>query len=450
MTLRRAWSPCVLALLAACSHPPQGADWVPPGPFVDVRLAATDLWSGGEVTVISSSFKAMAALPTVQVGGAAGTVRRVDDSTIAAQLSDTDGVFALHVSADSFQAFDATITVHGFQQIRSGPLMSGGVQAIPGQPLILGAGDVGLVELNLRTNAVTRTWPDTVHARGCIQGVGPSVRPGHYVFFGKDLSGTCTHPYVWQYGAPMVRKDSIPGRAASDWTIAEVGPGGSLRGAGQNLFISHCLAGVCTEFSYINAAANLYGVVMGTVARRAVLLNLRGSPVVDAMTGDTLYSLPFAHATRVGGAVFSPAEDTLYVVGDTSGIGGNNPKPALVMVGAATGIVYRTASFSGGYAVGIGQDALRPWLYVITQTPFASPQLVVLDRRSLATIATLRAPASLMISRSGPALSFAVVPDPGGTKLFVVVTPQDQSSLTGVAPVRILTFGLPVPTGVAP
>jgi hypothetical protein len=99
-----------------------------------------------------------------------------------------------------------------FRESQDGPFLTGFLQVVPNQPWVLGAGDSGLVEVDVRNNAVLRAWPDTVHSADCTWGVGPSVRPGHYVLFGKTPGGGCSHPWIWHYGPQLTRVDSVPGR----------------------------------------------------------------------------------------------------------------------------------------------------------------------------------------------------------------------------------------------
>lgn len=426
-------------LFAACSHPPQGTDGVPPGPLASVRLTATDLWSGGDITVVSASFKALATLPSVLVAGAARPVRRIDDSTIAAQLPDTDAVMSVQVDADNYTEFQSSVTVHGFQQVRDGPLLSGFIQWIPGTTLVLGAGDVGLVEVDVRFNNVVRSWPDTVHSVDCVSGVGPSVRPGYYVLWGKTPAGVCSHPWVWQYGPTVVRTDSIANREGN-WTVAEIGPGGVIQSGNAPFTMSHCDGITCVDFSY--PLGQVTGVSISTTSRRAVLHNST-SMVVNASTGDTLYRLPFTQPgqIRVEDAAFSPAGDTIYAVGTAFAAGTG----ALSMVNVATGALLAGLTLPV-QVHGVARDPIRPWIYVVGQNGRGEAQLLVLSSRTLGTLATLRGPAQP--APYGVFDRVRIVPDPRGTGVFVVATVQG-TGIHGVSS-RILSFGVPVPTGVAP
>ncbi|MGH9262103.1 MAG: tetratricopeptide repeat protein, partial [Acidimicrobiales bacterium] len=183
-------APLLLAL-AACESATS------PRPL-SARLTASAVWSGGDAILVSPAFAPPAALPRARIDAETLPVRRVDDSTVAARLPDGDGPRVLTVEAPGFLAFTDTVVLHGFRLAADGPLLTGFLQRLPGGPWVLGAGDPGLVEVDVRTGAVRRQWPDTVHSPDCIWGVGPSVRPGHHVLFGKAVGGGCTHPWVWR------------------------------------------------------------------------------------------------------------------------------------------------------------------------------------------------------------------------------------------------------------
>lgn len=427
----------LVAALGGCSHPPQGTDWVPPGPFTNVRLAATELWSGGDLTVISPSFKSLPSLLTVQVGGAPVAIRRINDSTVAATLPDADATLAVHVAADSFKPFDASITVHGFQQMRVGPIMPGMVQALPGQAAVIGAGAVGLIEVNLRTNTIQRQFPDTVHSIDCARGVGPSVVPGHFVFAGKTVSGdACFGTTSWAYGAIPTRTSFLLGNGSLLTTsIAEISSGGTIWGSFDNLEVDRCGLGICplSGFSCRACAGSLTGATIGALAQRAVM-HSTGHMVFNTATGDSVFKFPFSRNTHLDGAVFSLAEDTVYAIG----------RDTVIMAKSADGTVYRSTVVSDATVSGIGRDEQSPWIYVLSiWNSNRAPQLTVLDRATLATVAVVRAPASAILQANDGWDTIRFVRDPAANRLFAVVTVQDPVSHTQTS--RILSYGVPSP-----
>ena len=264
--------------------------------------------------------------------------------------------------------------------------------------------------------------------------VGPSVIPGRFVFFGTSAAGgTCATAATWTYGAVPTRTAPLAGAAAGVWTIAEIGPGGVISGSNNSLTISHCTAGICTTgFPLcLSCAGSLTGVTIGTIAQRAVLHSFNHL-VVNTQTGDTLFRLPFPANIHVEGAAFSPNEDTMYFAGGDS----------VIMAASASGTVFRTLTLSGVQVVGVGRDELRPWIYLAALGAGSVPQLIILERGSLATIAVLRAPSSVTL----PTVNwqqFRVVADPLGTRVYVVATVQALGVHTSVS--RILSYEVTAP-----
>ena len=435
MIPRRAWWLSVLALLIACSHPPQGSDDVPPGPLASVRIPDKDLWSGGEVTVISSSFKQSANLPTVQVAGGLRQVRRVNDSTIAAQLPDTNAILPVRVLADSFIPFDDSITVHGFQAASDGPVMAGFLQVLPGSFSVIGAGAVGLIEVNLRTNTISRQFPDSVHSSWCVGGIGSSSRQGDYVFRGRNANGTCGSPRVWQYGSTPVVVDSVVGLDPTSpvTSVGELGVGGGFFATQNFLHVKPPgLPGFGITFTH-----SVFGSTLLPSKRKLFLHSASGGEVLNADTGDSLYNItaPSLPTNSLTGVAFSVSEDTVYAAeGVFSGTGG------VVMAATATGGLLRSVVFPDLNVGGIARDPAYGWLYVLAFDSRDVPRILVLRESSLIQVAALVAPATTSLSMTRYQ-QFRVVPDPASGRVFVVATFQDQGSATQSVS-KILSFGI--------
>jgi hypothetical protein len=400
------------------------------------RVASTAVWSGGEVTIIGAALAAPA-LPDVALDGQPLSVRWVNDSTVAARLPDGDGARTLRVELAAHVPFEASLTLFGFRSAETGPFLTGFLQAVPGGPWVLGAGDSGLVEIDVRTNAVRRSWGDSIHSPDCTWGVGPSVRPGHYVLFGKNDAGQCARAVVWQYGATLTRVDSTAARA-DEWSIAEIGPGGWIMGSDDAFTISQCGAQGCAPVDYTPFAGSLTGVTIGHQAHRAVLHSFFGW-VVNATTGDTLPRSSAGAGYHVEGAAFSAAEDTAWLAASTFASGGR-----VYLLDAASG-VRRDSVNLAARALDIGRDTARPWLYIAVfngPTAAAVPELLVLDQGTLDTIAVLRAPASEALSLT-QWHQFRIVLDPTMNAVYVVATAQvyDAHGLRS----RVLRFGVVPP-----
>ncbi|HKA57069.1 MAG TPA: hypothetical protein VKD28_00485 [Gemmatimonadales bacterium] len=409
----------LLVLLAACDSP------AAPREFVG-HLGATDVWSGAEVVVVSPSFQT--ALPHVRIGSDTLSVRRLDDSTVVAQLPDGNGTRTLTIETAGFEPFSADVTLYGLRSIETGPLLAGYLELIPNTTRVLGAGD-GLVEVDVRTGNVVRHWDETVHSADCISSVGPSVRVGYYVLWGKDsVGGRCTHPWVWHYGLTTLdRVDSLPAVPGA-WGMAEIGPRGIIAGGDDVLRISHCDSAGCTPQTYFNQGGGLGGVSIARSANRAFLHHWFGF-IVDATTGDTLGRLPlgpggspatqpFYHAENVA---FSAGEDTAYVVGNIGASGS-----ILLRILTSTGALIDTLPLTNTYATDVRVDDTRIYVALLKGSVGVNatrPELRIYDRANLQLIATLRAADADTLSPT-EWHQFRLVPDLVMHAMYLVATVQ--------------------------
>ena len=428
----------VVWVLAACESASA------PQPL-EARLTAADAWSGGDATLVSAAFVPPRALPVVRIGAETLAVRRINDSTIGAQLPAGNGPRTLNVAAPGFVSLTAQVTLHGFRSSEIGPILSGSLELIPGSTRVLGAG-TGLVEVDIRTGAVGRTWPETVHSSDCAESVGPSVRPGHYVLWGKDsIGGRCTHPWVWRDSlATLERLDSVYATPGT-WGMAEIGPGGSISGGDDALSISHCGSTGCAQQFYFNQGGGLSGVSIAPSANRAVLHHYFGY-LVDATTGDTLGRLPFGPPSaspqmwyyHLENATFSANEDTIYAVGNQGFYGSK-----LVLAASSNGGFIDSLPLPASYAVDVALDPVHPWVYVAllagTTSTALNPQLLIFERGTLRPIAVLRAPATEALSITAWH-QFRLVPDPLMHAAYVVATVQVRQP--GPVHAKILRFDL--------
>jgi hypothetical protein len=435
--------------LAACSHLPQGTDYVPPGPLANVHLLTDDAWSGGDVTVVSTSFKSLTTLPSVQVAGIARAVRRLDDSTIAAQLPDTNGRLSVHLASDSFLPWDATVAVHGYVQLRNGPNLTGRIQATSAAHLVLATGDNGLVEFDANTNSITRQWSETVQSTDCASTVGPSVRPEQYVLAGKNAAGNCgpAGVAVWQYGSALTRTANVPCTSPTYDVFAEIGPGGVVCGGvgsfASSLQISRCSSGLCPTLRvFSNPRLQVTGIAIDPSGRRAVPFS-SSSFLIDATTGDSIAPLPFMQSgqMRVTDVAWSAGGDTAYVLADAFGANGGS---VVLMMNAVSGarLASVTVPAAIGATAGVAHDPTRPWILVASRFGYATPALAVLDAQTLATIAILKPPGLTAIQTNYCDDSKIVFNQPGAPNAVHIIGTAQSTGYRGF-PAFIATFELP-------
>jgi hypothetical protein len=416
------WTLLLLAL-AAC-EPPSA-----PREFVG-HLAATDVWSAGAAHLISPIFASVTELPLVRLGADRLSVSRINDTTVAIQLPDGNGPQTLTVENDGFVPFTTPIILHGFRSSESGPVLSGYLELIANTTRVLGAAN-GLAEVDVRTGKVVRSWNETVHSADCASSVGVSVRTGYYMLWGKDsVGGRCTHPWAWKYGLTTLERADSLSAFFDAWGMAEIGPGGSISGGDDGLFISHCDAAGCVSRSYFNQGGGLTGVSIARSQNRAFLHHYFGY-MVDATTGDTLGRLPigpggvpatqpFYHIENVA---FSTNEDTAIAIGN---IGLNGSR--LLVAATANGALLDTLLLPNTYATDVALDAARGWIYVALLSggqalQSTHPELRIYDRTTLQPIAVLRDPAGAELSPT-EWHQFRLVPDPVMHAMYLVATVQ--------------------------
>ena len=105
-------------LLAACHHPSDAG----PVSFAPT-LSAHELWSGGTATITDAYFAV--AEPVLELGSDTVPTSRIDDSTYLLMLPRASGTFPMRVIAGEQAMPLGDVTLHGFDNVRTGPFMSG-------------------------------------------------------------------------------------------------------------------------------------------------------------------------------------------------------------------------------------------------------------------------------------------------------------------------------------
>jgi hypothetical protein len=371
----------------------------------EVRLAAGDVWSGGTLTLIAQAFRPPAALPALTLDELTLALRRVDDTTAAADLPDAPGEYrvSLDLTDADVEVVPAMVRLYGFRDRVDGPPLKGNLHVWPttGQPTVLGVAATGPAAYNLATGA-TQAWPDSIHGAGCnLGGIGRSWRADHFVFQAQRPGAPMTecYPYrAWRLlPAPEPASDALPTPepAFQSWSSAEVAPGRWLFTTDGHSHGYDCRTGAC-----LSSLVDLYSIGGGPFIvpspRGDRVLVGGNARVLDPETLSILYAIEGLQWAWDAG--FSPDGDTLITVGFGP---------------VATGIADRVlvaASDDGRLLAeidpvgpdgtplspdGIAYDPAGPWIYVAGSVELDTlrlPAVLVVDRRTLQPIALMRTP----------------------------------------------------------
>lgn len=408
ISLRTAWeghlrtfrSSIVIALLvalqSACTDVRPTEAHAPP---LKPRVVLTPQWAGGEVRVTSSSFTPAEPFPSLVAGATNLTVRRVDDSTVAARMPPLGGSYALQVTQGVSSVTLGPIVLDGFRGEVTGPYMSGKVFLLnPGgaSPLVLASGDSGALVLDLVADTVIETIPDSVSSPDCGDGPGPSYRGPTYFVFGGSIAGVCQPLIAWQAYPSLAVMDSSPVRGFDDWDVfAEVGPHRWFANSNNHAFLWNCASGPCS-FNETFDTDGIYDVLLTPDDSLFTWLpssfpGSNGGPpsAFSVSTMDTAVLFPGVGSLLAG--QFSDDGDTLFAV--TQAVSGTavayTPLHATALLTHGGQVVRDQPLDSLGLGAAsqrvyaIGADPSRRWVYVVVGYPQDStivPTLVVLDR----------------------------------------------------------------------
>lgn len=389
---------CSLALviaLVACNSAPV----LPPEDDRVIELVETDLWSGGELRAVVRHAEGVEAPVSMVLGGEAATVTRIDDTTFAAALPVHTGELPVRVERADLPTLESAVRLHGFLSAAFGPAIGGSVLPLSGN-VVLGASRDGVATVSLESGQVATTWPRTVHAIECANGIVPGPEPGQVILRGiREIDGECQGHYsIHAIGTQGVGSELAPAMPGWGRSIAAVvGPRTAVLGFHDNWGqFFRCTTGSpwtdCQPLPPFNDfQANLYGFEAGYNAGRILGLGIK-TALHDLATGDIVRILPhddggglmYYHA-----ATFNEEQDRIIVAawrGQVSAIGSG----AVLVLDADDGSEVARREFTDGSPIGIAMDEDRDLLYVAKLDKSARKvSLVVLDAGSLAPEAEL-------------------------------------------------------------
>jgi hypothetical protein len=443
----------LLVALAACTDPSTSSrSPVPPAVF---RLAAPDAWSGGAVTVFSST-PLPSTLPTVSVGGQAVTVTRVNDTTLRAALPAAVGPMTV-VVAGAQDTLRAAVTLHGFEAMGTLFGVWGVLSPFPGAAAaVIGNGAAGVVTADLHTGTVT-TYPDSMHSSSC--GWGPGVTPDSAQFILQTPNGAsaCANARWAIAPSPLMLETTPPfSTAESDnrRVIAELAPRRWLVSEKYDIALWICDTGCVLSYldnlpAAPDVAGRIDGVHLSPRGDRAAVdvyydQRATGIPVIDAQTARVAYWKPTMAWSE--GAAFSPHGDTLFIAGGDSATGGQS---WMFVLRASDGAVMDSVPL----AVRPGDVALDPagrWIYVsgVSHSYHVSywsvaAALEVIDRGTMQAVTVILSDSIQVLG--GVWDKHRIVLDPADRQMFVVTTDIYivPDSIPTDATARVFRFSTP-------
>jgi hypothetical protein len=377
-----------------------------------VTVDSGSAWAGNTIIARSAAFIGADSVPIVTVGAETLQVHGAGLNAVTITMPDTGGVITpvIHFQG-SVGVPGPSIILHGYAGWSTGPVVDANPYPWPGTgaaPTVLVFANGSLVSLNAATGASQVLAPAPPGQSNCIVGPVPAIEPGLVIvaYPTPNSPNSCTAVAVPTFpGAPAA--DSGP-TDLFGWPIIQLGRGRWLESRKQAFSLKVRQA----PDSFITAASgmpcnNPAGFVVSPARNRIVPIGYctsgaAGEPVFDTTSTSPLYTVPGIQADV--GAGFSAAGDTLFIAGTTG------PDTNLFALNAANGAVLGQAAippYDFGLSIAVAAEPALPWVFVATGHysggPSGSdiPVVQVFDRRTMASVATLRLPAGSAVGTGG-------------------------------------------------
>jgi hypothetical protein len=421
----RPLSYALTVLVAAACESPSTMLQAPP-----VRFEA-DAWAGGSVRLTSSGFRTAATVRVVFAGHSL-PLRPIDDSTLAADVPDTNGVILLSVELNGVPAAEGRVTLHGLESTRPLPHFDGNLLAWPlGTGTLLGSvGGWGLHSgrLNLIDPAAGTTTPfldDSLFDGSCgspMIGFGPdggrvlilsayddSLRVCRVRAVDATPPGTVVDtppPFIHGF-SPSVGGVRLPGghwvESSKQWLqLARREPWG-YTDSQLTYYAAERFAASATGEFVVPIGGGVYPPDWVPVFRAATVF----SP------------LPLPGIREDRSAVFTPSGDTLFV---QRGSDVYRTPDSLFVVDARAGSFLQALGATRPFD-DLVADVGRPWLYAVTADSIAGgATITIYDRRTMQVVAVQHATGSAPWNLSDGSAFLAL--DVAGRRLHVVLCSQ--------------------------
>ncbi len=363
----------LLSLLAACADQPT----VPPD--ITVQVMEPVVWAGSDWVLRSPGFATLGATPSITLDDSVVTATRVDDSTITVHVPDVGGTYWLEIRTGT-QILSGSVEVAGYLGTRTTiPLGGWPLPLDPGSPVMVAGAGGAVAVVNVAAGTANRL--PIPHDGSLVLSVGASFRPNAVVATAYDDSAHSSYrPRVWTLTAsPMVLDSGLPGGGHQ---VAEMAAGTWLKAGHHHYWTVR--GGVASAWVQLEESERT---VFSPDRSIAVLTTDGGfvnAPVLETATGTVRYVLPLA---PVGAAAFTPNGDSLLVhARDAARPSGESNR--LLVLASSTGQVLADV-LAPGYLSSLVLDPRGRWIYA---SLFGRPTVFVLDRQTLARVATVTAP----------------------------------------------------------
>ncbi len=408
----------------------------------------TETWAGGAMRVTSAGFRT-AATVRVFLAGRPLPLRPIDDSTLAADVPDTNGVFTLRVELDGVAVGTGDVRLHGYESSHPLPHFDGSLLPWPpGEGTLLGsmgysAGASRLYLVDPAAGTTTRFLDDSLFDGACGSpgsGIGPDGRrvlvlPSAGAGPGQNCPVRAVDPTP-----PGTVVDTAPGfiLGFTPWVSGVRLPGGHwVMSSKHFLRLARRETWGWSDSLYYNYSGALRFAVSPTGEFVVPVGGYAAGPslVPILRSADLLAPTLLPGLVTDWTAVFTPSGDTVYIQG------GDPYSPTwpdtLFAVDARTGVRL------GGVAAprlfdDLATDVARPWLYALTADSSAGgATLTIYDRRTMQVVAVQHAAGTAPWNAHDGDAFLAL--DASARRLHAVLT---SNLLGGSAPSVAFTFSL--------
>ena len=380
----------MLALVMACS----GDNPADPADPLDVRVFPDHVFAGGDVFLAGDWYQEIDPLPIITLGTFTLSVRRVDDSTIAATLPTTEnGALQLKERIDGEDVDRGSLQIHGFKRVAAiqMPIEAEFTLARnPALPYAITGDSAGVSVIDLRADQATR-YPGIGRLRyegsGCHRIAGPRYQDGSFFIWDSGAFPFNQQATQWQLIPDTLRQGPIPPWQGS-CGVAEISPmvyvhTGSEGGGAFVSVDSIDSAGNSTHF-YDDILIGNKGFFWS--GNRLVLrgLNHSGTGVIDLETRGLAYRV--TSINDISSAVFSVDGQSIVLCGERS-----NGEDRIIAVNAATGDSLEGMPLS---CPALATDPVLGLIYAVVTNSYPFVSILVLEPTTLTQIGRIDLPAS--------------------------------------------------------